>query len=142
MALSTGRVNGTARDRTAGADGARGPGRHQETGPLRRAMGRHWYAWAMVAPVILVTALLIGWPLARGVYLSLTDATEATIGPHDRCQRHPVDLRVRRARQLHLDPDQRPVLGEADLDGHLDRRRASSSTTASVSAWPCCSTAR
>jgi arabinogalactan oligomer / maltooligosaccharide transport system permease protein len=80
VALSTGRVNGTARDRTAGADGARGQGRHQETGPLRRTMSRHWYAWAMVAPVILVTALLIGWPLARGVYLSLTDATEATMG--------------------------------------------------------------
>src|SRR5689334_22980558 len=43
-------------------------------------MGRHWYAWAMVAPVILVTGLLVGWPLARGVYLSLTDATEANIG--------------------------------------------------------------
>ena len=80
MALSTGRVNGTTRDRTAGADGARGPGRRQGTGPLRRTMSRHWYAWAMVAPVILVTALLIGWPLARGVYLSLTDATEATMG--------------------------------------------------------------
>ncbi|SNS69236.1 arabinogalactan oligomer / maltooligosaccharide transport system permease protein [Streptosporangium subroseum] len=80
MALSTGRVNGTARDRTAGSGGTRGQGRHQGTGPLRRTMSRHWYAWAMVAPVILVTALLIGWPLARGVYLSLTDATEATMG--------------------------------------------------------------
>ncbi|MFG1749768.1 carbohydrate ABC transporter permease [Streptosporangium sandarakinum] len=34
----------------------------------------------MVAPVIVVTAVLIGWPLVRGVYLSLTDATEATMG--------------------------------------------------------------
>ncbi|WP_245651482.1 carbohydrate ABC transporter permease [Streptosporangium amethystogenes] len=73
-------MNSTARDRTAGADGARGQGRHQGAGPFRRAVGRHWYAWVMVAPVILVTGLLIGWPLARGVYLSLTDATEANIG--------------------------------------------------------------
>ncbi|MGV9330158.1 carbohydrate ABC transporter permease [Streptosporangium sandarakinum] len=34
----------------------------------------------MVAPVIVVTAVLIGWPLVRGIYLSLTDATEATMG--------------------------------------------------------------
>ena len=41
----------------------------------------------MVAPVVLVTPLLIGYPLARGVYLSLTDATEANVGPHHRRQR-------------------------------------------------------
>ncbi|MBB5078938.1 carbohydrate ABC transporter permease [Nonomuraea endophytica] len=46
----------------------------------RRAWLRHWYAWAMVAPVLIVMAVLIGWPLARGVYLSLTDATEANVG--------------------------------------------------------------
>ncbi|MFD0477002.1 carbohydrate ABC transporter permease [Nonomuraea thailandensis] len=34
----------------------------------------------MVTPVLLVMLVLIGWPLARGVYLSLTDATEANIG--------------------------------------------------------------
>jgi arabinogalactan oligomer/maltooligosaccharide transport system permease protein len=34
----------------------------------------------MIAPVVVVMAVLIGWPLARGVYLSLTDATEANIG--------------------------------------------------------------
>jgi len=78
VALSTGRVNNTARDRAAGADGTRGRGR--PPGGLRQGLDRHWYAWAMVAPVILVTALLVGWPLARGVYLSLTDATEANIG--------------------------------------------------------------
>ncbi|WP_346433914.1 sugar ABC transporter permease [Nonomuraea composti] len=46
----------------------------------RRPAGAHWYAWAMVAPVLVVMLVLIGWPLARGVYLSLTDATEANIG--------------------------------------------------------------
>ncbi|NRQ39566.1 sugar ABC transporter permease [Nonomuraea sp. NN258] len=54
--------------------------RRDEPGRLRRSWSRHWYAWAMIAPVLVVMAVLIGWPLARGVYLSLTDATEATVG--------------------------------------------------------------
>ncbi|WP_433256420.1 carbohydrate ABC transporter permease [Streptosporangium sp. CA-135522] len=78
MATSTGRVTGTARDRAAGD--ARGPVRREEAGPIRRSLSQYWYAWAMVAPVVVVTAVLIGWPLVRGVYLSLTDATEATMG--------------------------------------------------------------
>ncbi|MET7333110.1 sugar ABC transporter permease [Nonomuraea sp. NPDC005650] len=71
MAVSTGRV-------VAAGEGARG--RHDRPGRLRRALSAHWYAWAMIAPVVVVMAVLIGWPLARGVYLSLTDATEANIG--------------------------------------------------------------
>ncbi|MDX3107820.1 carbohydrate ABC transporter permease [Nonomuraea angiospora] len=71
MAVSTGRV-------AAAGEGARG--RHDRPGRLRRALSAHWYAWAMIAPVVVVMAVLIGWPLARGVYLSLTDATEANIG--------------------------------------------------------------
>nr|WP_236668111.1 sugar ABC transporter permease [Nonomuraea sp. K271] len=47
---------------------------------MRRALSSHWYAWAMIAPVVVVMLVLIGWPLARGVYLSLTDATEANMG--------------------------------------------------------------
>ncbi|MEU5838119.1 sugar ABC transporter permease [Streptomyces diacarni] len=43
---------------------------------------RHWYAWAMVTPVILVIGLIIGYPLTRGVYLSLTDADEANVERH------------------------------------------------------------
>lgn len=46
---------------------------------LRRALSRHWYAWAMVAPVVLVTGAIIGYPLLRGAYLSLTDADEANV---------------------------------------------------------------
>ncbi|MGW3571791.1 carbohydrate ABC transporter permease [Streptomyces sp. NPDC000941] len=33
----------------------------------------------MVAPVVLVIGLIIGYPLARGIYLSLTDANEANV---------------------------------------------------------------
>jgi arabinogalactan oligomer/maltooligosaccharide transport system permease protein len=47
---------------------------------LRRALDRHWYAWAMVAPVVIVLALLVLYPLARGLWFSLTDANESNIG--------------------------------------------------------------
>ncbi|WP_433444151.1 carbohydrate ABC transporter permease [Nonomuraea sp. CA-141351] len=70
MAVSTGRA--------AAAGDTRG--RHDKPGRLRRSWSAHWYAWAMIAPVVVVMAVLIGWPLARGIYLSLTDATEANIG--------------------------------------------------------------
>jgi arabinogalactan oligomer/maltooligosaccharide transport system permease protein len=67
--------------RAGGAAGARGPSRLAgRQGPARRFLSRHWYAWAMVAPVVVVIGVLIGWPLARGVYLSLTDANERNIG--------------------------------------------------------------
>jgi arabinogalactan oligomer/maltooligosaccharide transport system permease protein len=47
---------------------------------LKRSFDQHWYAWAMVLPVVLVLGVLVGYPLCRGIYLSLTDATEATMG--------------------------------------------------------------
>ena len=69
-------------DPAAGAPGAtsrvRGTGK-QPPGWIRNALGRHWYAWAMVAPVVIVIGLIIGYPLGRGVYLSLTDADEANV---------------------------------------------------------------
>lgn len=52
---------------------ARRPGR------LARALASHWYAWAMIAPVVTVITAIVGWPLLRGVYLSLTDADEANV---------------------------------------------------------------
>ncbi|TDD03151.1 sugar ABC transporter permease [Nonomuraea deserti] len=74
MAVSTGRA-------PAAGESARGRSRrHDSPGRLRRALSAHWYAWAMIAPVVVVMLVLIGWPLARGVYLSLTDATEANMG--------------------------------------------------------------
>ncbi|MCP3817514.1 sugar ABC transporter permease [Streptomyces sp. A3M-1-3] len=41
---------------------------------------KHWYAWAMVAPVVVVLGALVLYPLARGIYLSLTDANSQNIG--------------------------------------------------------------
>ncbi len=46
---------------------------------LRRALATHWYAWTMAAPVVLVVGVIIGIPLVRGLYLSLTDANEANV---------------------------------------------------------------
>ncbi|NUW38947.1 carbohydrate ABC transporter permease [Nonomuraea rhodomycinica] len=78
MAITTGRASRTSRGRAAGGDSARGD--RERPGPVRRALSRHWYAWAMTAPVVIVVGVLVGWPLARGVHLSLTDATEANVG--------------------------------------------------------------
>ena len=44
---------------------------------MRRFFSKHWYAWAMVAPVVVVLAVLILYPLGRGIYLSFTNTTEA-----------------------------------------------------------------
>ncbi|MER5886606.1 sugar ABC transporter permease [Streptomyces sp. NPDC001941] len=77
MAVETGRSSVAA----ASARSARGRGRGtgKRTGALRRSLTTHWYAWSMVAPVVAVIGVIIGYPLARGLYLSLTDANEANV---------------------------------------------------------------
>ena len=55
-------------------------GRRPRRRRLRGNWENYWYAYAMVAPVLLVLAVLILYPLARGVLLSLTDATGRNIG--------------------------------------------------------------
>ncbi|MBI1759114.1 MAG: sugar ABC transporter permease [Actinobacteria bacterium] len=47
---------------------------------LRRSWDRHWYAWAMIAPVVLVLVVLVLYPLIEGIRLSLTDATVRNLG--------------------------------------------------------------
>ena len=44
---------------------------------MRRHWDRYWFAWAMVAPVVVVLGVLVFYPLVRGVYLSFTNTTEA-----------------------------------------------------------------
>ncbi|MFF3285746.1 carbohydrate ABC transporter permease [Streptomyces sp. NPDC003023] len=65
----------------AAGDTARGRSRGtgKPEGKLRRSFSTHWYAWAMVAPVTIVIAVIIGYPLFRGIYLSLTDANERNV---------------------------------------------------------------
>ncbi|MFG3303560.1 carbohydrate ABC transporter permease [Streptomyces wuyuanensis] len=65
------------------AEPRRARGRRRDTagapGRLRRALSTHWYAWTMVAPVVIVIGVIIGYPLVRGVYLSLTNANERNV---------------------------------------------------------------
>ncbi|MGW0605574.1 carbohydrate ABC transporter permease [Streptomyces sp. NPDC002644] len=41
---------------------------------IRHGWHRHWYAYAMIAPVVLVLGVLVLYPLAYGFWLTLTDA--------------------------------------------------------------------
>ncbi|MFJ1651031.1 carbohydrate ABC transporter permease [Streptomyces sp. NPDC088337] len=41
---------------------------------LKNGFQRYWYAYAMIAPVVVVLGGLVGYPLVRGFYLTLTDA--------------------------------------------------------------------
>jgi arabinogalactan oligomer / maltooligosaccharide transport system permease protein len=87
MAVDTGQ---SAVEAAGGEDSARGRSRGTGTkktkdaapGPLRRSLARHWYAWAMIAPVVTVIAVIIGYPLVRGIHLSLTNADEANVERH------------------------------------------------------------
>ncbi len=66
---------------TTAVSGA-GPPRPARPGPfrwLRRSFDAYWYAWAMVLPVVVVLAVLVGYPLGRGIFLSFTDANEANV---------------------------------------------------------------
>jgi arabinogalactan oligomer/maltooligosaccharide transport system permease protein len=44
---------------------------------LRHNWDKHWAAWAMVVPVVVVLAVLIFYPLVNGIWLSFTNQTEA-----------------------------------------------------------------
>ncbi|MGW1258889.1 carbohydrate ABC transporter permease [Streptomyces sp. NPDC002513] len=41
---------------------------------LKNGFRTYWYAYAMIAPVVVVLGAIVGYPLVRGVYLTLTDA--------------------------------------------------------------------
>ncbi|MBX7548637.1 sugar ABC transporter permease [Streptomyces sp. NPDC004232] len=41
---------------------------------IRHGYQKYWYAYAMIAPVVVVLAGIVAYPLIRGVYLTLTDA--------------------------------------------------------------------
>ena len=44
---------------------------------LRRSWDKHWTAWAMVVPVVVVLAVLIFYPLVNGVWITFTNQNEA-----------------------------------------------------------------
>jgi arabinogalactan oligomer/maltooligosaccharide transport system permease protein len=64
---------------TGAADAVRGRSPRRSPGRTRRTLTNFWYAWAMIAPVVAVVVAIIGWPLVRGIYLSLTDADETNV---------------------------------------------------------------
>ncbi|POX46061.1 carbohydrate ABC transporter permease [Streptomyces sp. Ru72] len=41
---------------------------------IKNGYQKYWYAYAMIAPVVVVLAVIVGYPLVRGLYLTLTDA--------------------------------------------------------------------
>jgi arabinogalactan oligomer / maltooligosaccharide transport system permease protein len=65
---------------TTAAPRAETPPSGRRPGRLRRSWDKYWYAYAMVAPVVIVLGGLIIYPLVRGVLLSLTNATTRNIG--------------------------------------------------------------
>lgn len=46
---------------------------------MRNFLGRHWFAFAMVLPVIAVLALLVLLPLLQGLYFTFTDINDTNI---------------------------------------------------------------
>jgi arabinogalactan oligomer/maltooligosaccharide transport system permease protein len=50
---------------------------------IRRSWDRWWFAYAMLLPVFTVMAVLVFYPLARGIYLSFTNADQFNLGGKD-----------------------------------------------------------
>ncbi|WP_198016920.1 MULTISPECIES: carbohydrate ABC transporter permease [Nocardioides] len=44
---------------------------------MRKSFDKHWYAWAMVLPTVVVLSVLVFAPLVQGVYQSFTDVNES-----------------------------------------------------------------
>lgn len=46
-------------------------------GRVRQLLDKHWYAWAMVLPTVLVLGVLVIAPLLQGIYQSFTNLNES-----------------------------------------------------------------
>ena len=80
MAVHTGQSAVRAADDDVVRGRSRGTGENPPLpGRFRRALSVHWYAWTMVAPVVVVIGVIIGYPLVRGIWLSMTDANERNV---------------------------------------------------------------
>ncbi len=44
---------------------------------MRKNFDRHWYAWAMVLPTVVVLGVLVFYPLVQGIWQSFTDLNES-----------------------------------------------------------------
>jgi arabinogalactan oligomer/maltooligosaccharide transport system permease protein len=65
---------------------------------MRRSFEKHWYAWAMVLPTVIVLGVLVLFPLVQGVYQSFTNLNESnqrdeictkTLGGGETCEPNP-----------------------------------------------------
>lgn len=65
---------------------------------LRANFDKYWYAWAMVAPVVIVLAVLVFYPLVQGIWMSFTNINESnqaaevcskTLGGGEVCRPNP-----------------------------------------------------
>jgi ABC-type sugar transport system permease subunit len=66
-----GEVSGATIDRSSVLAEAQGAGEPEREGRLRRDLRRHLFAYALIAPALVLLALLIAYPLVDAVYLSL-----------------------------------------------------------------------
>jgi arabinogalactan oligomer / maltooligosaccharide transport system permease protein len=50
---------------------------------IRRGFDRWWFAYALLLPVFVVMAVLVFYPLVKGIYLSFTNADQFNLGGKD-----------------------------------------------------------
>jgi arabinogalactan oligomer/maltooligosaccharide transport system permease protein len=65
---------------------------------MRKSFDKHWYAWAMVLPTVIVLGVLVLFPLVQGIFQSFTDLNESnqreeictkTLGGGEVCRPNP-----------------------------------------------------
>ncbi|MFC6285517.1 carbohydrate ABC transporter permease [Nocardioides sp. GCM10027113] len=65
---------------------------------MRKSFDKHWYAWAMVLPTVIVLGVLVLFPLVQGVWQSFTNLNESnqrdeictkTLGGGETCEPNP-----------------------------------------------------
>ena len=131
----------TAKDTATATAKGSGRGAGGGSGRVRRALARTGTPGPWSPRWCSSSACIIGYPLVRGVYLSLTDANEANIDRTIGVNHIPATYKF-----IGLD-NYLAILGDSVFWDRLgwtvavDGRSASPSPSASASAWPCCSTA-
>jgi arabinogalactan oligomer / maltooligosaccharide transport system permease protein len=76
-------TTGSGLPATAGTLRRRREGPPSLWGRFRYSLDRWWLAYAMLLPVFVVMAVLVFYPLGRGIYLSFTNADQFNLGGKD-----------------------------------------------------------
>ena len=77
---------------------------------MRKSFDKHWYAWAMVLPTVIVLGVLVFYPLVQGVWQSFTDLNESN-------QRAELNKVLGGATTCRPNPDAAEFVG---LDNYVD----------------------